>query len=261
MGKNKRYIVSYVLLACPLLVSMFVLGVLTRVFGLWLWIGILCTCWYLLYKYRGEIRKTRIEDWVNPKKWWSVVYSWIMEALFPWHVLEQLFLRRYDEECRACVAKGSCVHCGCNMRKIYTPGDSCSNGNWGAMEMDAEKYRKIREAFPVRIEIKYVLEEIDKAVASRVGMDNDDPRSGIVIVSDTERCQPCVVLMKVLDEQCEGWRGVVKYVDRSRGEERFRKYSETLDAKGIPAIYINGNAVSNNHRSKFVEYLEKALRK
>lgn len=126
-----------------------------KVFGMWF---ILAICLYVAYyaaTHREELARTQWEDYINPLKWGSVVYATFMKFLFPVHIVEQLVLRMYDKECRKCVKNGSCLHCGCDISKVYTPWDRCSEGYWGPMVEDAEEYKKIREEFPVEITVRY----------------------------------------------------------------------------------------------------------
>lgn len=83
------------------------------------------------------------------------MYASFMKMMFPLHIVEQLILRMYDMECRRCVRAGACLHCGCDISKVYTPWDRCTEGNWGPMIEDAERYKKMRDEFPVEITIRY----------------------------------------------------------------------------------------------------------
>ncbi|HQU94665.1 MAG TPA: hypothetical protein PLU58_06380 [Saprospiraceae bacterium] len=105
-----------------------------------------------------QLRGTRFRDWVNPLKWGSVLFAVFTKWLFPMHILEQILLRVYDVECRKCVLRGSCIHCGCDMSKVYTPFDSCSEGNWGPMIEDEGKYKRMRDEYPVDITVRYLKE-------------------------------------------------------------------------------------------------------
>lgn len=115
-------------------------------------------CIYIAYyaiTHRNSLSNIRIEDVINPLKWGSVLYASFMKMLFPMHIVEQLILRMYDMECRKCMANGSCFHCGCDMSKVFTPWDVCSQGNWGPMIEDKKEYEELRKEYPVEITVKY----------------------------------------------------------------------------------------------------------
>lgn len=145
-------------------VAAFLIVILFTCYGMWKLFGswfFLAVCAYVVYysiHHKSELANTRLQDYINPLKWGSVLYATFMKLLFPMHIVHQLILRMYDMECRACVREGSCIHCGCDISKVYTPWDRCSAGNWGPMVEDAEEYRKMREEFPVEITIKYTKE-------------------------------------------------------------------------------------------------------
>jgi len=44
------------------------------------------------------------------------------------------------------------------MSKVYTPFDSCSEGNWGPMIEDEGKYKRMRDEYPVDITVRYLKE-------------------------------------------------------------------------------------------------------
>jgi len=115
-------------------------------------------CVYCVIVKNKQLRGTRFRDWVNPLKWGSVLFAVFTKWLFPMHILEQILLRVYDVECRKCVLRGSCIHCGCDMSKVYTPFDSCSEGNWGPMIEDEGKYKRMRDEYPVDITVRYLKE-------------------------------------------------------------------------------------------------------
>lgn len=131
---------------------------LWHVFGmLFVFVGMGIVGWYCIMNWTA-LRITRFQDWINPLKWASVLYASFMKLMFPVHIVEQLILRMYDMECRKCVANGSCLYCGCDISKVYTPWDKCSEGNWGEMIEDKEEYRKLREEWPVEIRVRYLRE-------------------------------------------------------------------------------------------------------
>lgn len=115
---------------------------------------------YQIYKLKGKgYEEYGYKTALNPVKWASFAYGYIFKTLLPKHVIEQLVLRYYDEDCKtSCydAPGGKCKHCGCDaIAKASVPFESCSGGNWGPMIMSKEKYQKQREEFPVKIEIKY----------------------------------------------------------------------------------------------------------
>lgn len=103
----------------------------------------------------------KLEDCLNPRNWVSYVTGHLMMRLLPPHVLEQYILRLFDSECRECVTNGKCHHCGCDMpARAYDPFTSCSAGNWGPIIFDKSKYAKLREEYPIEIQIKYTNDSI-----------------------------------------------------------------------------------------------------
>ena len=96
------------------------------------------------------------KDCLNPMKWFSVVTGFILKYLVPPHILEQMVLRLYDEDCSMCYKNGVCGVCGCDsIAKAYSPTESCSGDNWGPIIFDKQKYQKLREEFPIEIKISY----------------------------------------------------------------------------------------------------------
>lgn len=142
-------------------VLVFLFLIITCVYGIWMIFGrlfILAVCLYIayyVYAHRGELANTRLEDWINPIKWGSVLFAFFMEMMFPMHIVEQLILRMYDNECNKCMQNGSCLHCGCDMSKVFVPWEVCSRGFWWKMVESAKEYKKIRKEWPVIIDIKY----------------------------------------------------------------------------------------------------------
>lgn len=96
---------------------------------------------------------------LNPVKWVSFAYGYIFKFFFPRHIIEQLTIRYYEEECkRDCYdsPQGKCKECGCDaIAKASVPFESCSKGNWGPMIMNKNKYEAHRLLYPVKITIKY----------------------------------------------------------------------------------------------------------
>lgn len=135
-----------------------------KIFGwLFIWTVLLYGAYYV-YKHRGELARTKLEDWINPVKWGSVLFAMFTKMLFPMHIMHQLVLRMFDKECSKCMANGSCFHCGCDMSKVYVPWEVCSRGFWWRMYENAKKYWKLREEWPVEISIRYPREEAMKGV-------------------------------------------------------------------------------------------------
>lgn len=128
--------------------------------------------WYA-WKHREAMARTRLIDWINPVKWSSVLWASFQKMMFPLHIVEQLIIRMFDKECRRCMENGSCLHCGCDMSKVYTSWDWCSKGNWGPMVESEKEYREMREEFPVEITVRYPKEEAAKA-GTWVGRQDED---------------------------------------------------------------------------------------
>ena len=126
-----------------------------KLFGLWFLTAMFLYIVIYVKMHLVELMNTRFIDWINPLKWGSVLYASFMKMLFPMHIVEQLILRMYDMECRKCMANGSCFHCGCDMSKVFTPWDVCSQGNWGPMIESEKEYEELRKEYPVEITVKY----------------------------------------------------------------------------------------------------------
>lgn len=142
-------------------IAIFVALILSAIFGIWtlfkkwIFLAVLIAAPIYIARHWKDLRRTRVEDWFNPIRWMSAAYGWFFKLMFPVHIVEQLILRMYDMECRKCVAEGACIHCGCDISKVYVPWDSCSQGNWGPLVESEKEYRKMREEFPVEISIYY----------------------------------------------------------------------------------------------------------
>jgi|JI7StandDraft_1071085.scaffolds.fasta_scaffold13633_2 hypothetical protein len=148
-------------------------GFIYTIIGFAIFWGLVIFAVWFLWKNRNILKATKFKDWFSVRKWTSVLYSYAVSTLFPFHVIEQMVIRLYDEDCKGyieeidpstgktvkklvtCRENGSCVHCGCDMIKAYTPWDRCSEGNWGAMELDKEKYSEIRRNYPVKIKVEW----------------------------------------------------------------------------------------------------------
>lgn len=82
-----------------------------------------------------DIKKTRLRDWINPKKWWSFVKSQFINWFVTENYFKQLMFRYTMPECQPCIKAGNCVHCGCNtFQKMLNPNETCSGGYWGEMQ-------------------------------------------------------------------------------------------------------------------------------
>lgn len=135
---------------------------------------------FMIYQVLTHFRSlinTRFIDWINPMKWGSVLYASFMKMLFPMHIVEQLILRMYDNECRKCMVNGSCLHCGCDMSKVYTPWDACSRGFWGPTIESEKEYREMRKEWPVEISITYPKEAKNTPVKHKGTPFDPYPRS------------------------------------------------------------------------------------
>lgn len=146
-------------------VAFFLWMIMMTTYGMWKLFGqwfLIAVCLYVVYyavKHRRLLAATRAEDWVNPAKWLSVLYASFMKMLFPIHIVEQLIIRMFDPECRKCMKQGFCTYCKCDMSKVYTPWDTCSEGNYPEMIEDETEYREMRKEFPVKIDVSYPKEE------------------------------------------------------------------------------------------------------
>jgi len=96
---------------------------------------------------------------INPLKWFSFAYGYVFKFFMPVHIIEQLVIRYYDEECKKdCYdsPSGKCKECGCDaIAKASVPFESCSKGNWGPMILNKNKYKKHRELYPVKIIVRH----------------------------------------------------------------------------------------------------------
>ena len=118
---------------------------------------------YCIYKQRKK--DAPIRDCFNPKKWMAFARGTLLLKIFPYHILEQVFLRVNDPTCRECREASFCVKksedgslkCGCNfIPKTYDPYSECVDENgWGKMILNREEYEEFRKKCPVDIEINY----------------------------------------------------------------------------------------------------------
>ena len=103
-------------------------------------------------------------DCLNPVKFLSVLYGFLLKTLIPLHVFEQYVLRIYNKDCNVCIKGGSCIGgtrcgsdcaCGCDtLAKMYSPLEEDSAGNWVKIEWNKDKYEAKRKLYPIKIEIK-----------------------------------------------------------------------------------------------------------
>ena len=109
-----------------------------------------------IYKLLYAERPISWADVANPFKWFSLLISAVFISLIPEHVIEQMVLRLYDDECKGCKAQGYCSDCGCAMpEKAFDPAASCSKGNWGPMILRKKAYKEFRKQFPITIKVTY----------------------------------------------------------------------------------------------------------
>lgn len=153
--------VNWVVIWVVVFASLAIVG-LFALFG-WYWLIVLAA--YVFLHFAGDItalKRIRFKDVINPRKWFSVFYSFFISKVFPLHILEQMVLRVYDNECRNCVKNGTCFSCGCDMSKVFSPYDECTEGNWGWLIFPEGDYLALREEYPVEISIKHIKEEEEK---------------------------------------------------------------------------------------------------
>lgn len=95
----------------------------------------------------------------NPIQILSMIFGFAMYFLFPMHILEQYFLRFYDEDCRKeCLLgnDGHCLTCGCHTAaKMWSPVEKDSQARWGKIIWRKSKYQALRKKYPVNIKISY----------------------------------------------------------------------------------------------------------
>lgn len=108
------------------------------------------------YKLTHTLAPVRWKDVFDPRKWLSVLRSAMFVRFIPPHIVEQLALRIYDDQCSACVSAGHCLDCGCAMpEKAFDPYAECSMGNWGPMILDPKEYREFRKKHKIKITVRY----------------------------------------------------------------------------------------------------------
>lgn len=93
--------------------------------------------WYIL--------GLRVEDLINPVKWWRFVVGFVRAPFLQPHILEQIVMRRLI--CPECVERKKCVACGCNTwAKMLILDEECSKGKWGKIDKRAKDwYASVRE--------------------------------------------------------------------------------------------------------------------
>ncbi|MCC6818563.1 MAG: hypothetical protein IT245_06720 [Bacteroidia bacterium] len=98
-------------------------------------------------------------DCMNPVKFISVLFGFIMSVVFPLHIFEQYALRFYDVDCRKnCLNSedGACEICGCNTKaKMWSPFEHCSNNNWPKIIWSKKKYIEFRKLHPATLKPIY----------------------------------------------------------------------------------------------------------
>lgn len=102
---------------------------------------------------------------LNPVKWFSVFYGYLLKLIIPLHVFEQYAIRIYTEDCQVCIANGKCIGgskcgavcgCGCDtLAKMYSPFEEDSGENWGGIIFNKKKYHAVRQNYPIKIKIEY----------------------------------------------------------------------------------------------------------
>lgn len=96
----------------------------------------------------------RVIDLINPYRWYLFVKGMIIGRFLQMHIIEQLLIRLYDDECRTCVSNGKCHHCGCHMpEKAWNLEDECTNGNWGPV-MNKEDWQEYKSQYIDYIDVK-----------------------------------------------------------------------------------------------------------
>lgn len=101
----------------------------------------------------SRVTKTRFEDWLNPKRWKSVLTYLVKYLLYDIlkdplpilqpHEIEQYFFR--IKSCEDCLPKNKCKSCGCNtIARMNVTRDSCSAGRWGPF-MNKESWEKLKK--------------------------------------------------------------------------------------------------------------------
>ena len=95
-----------------------------------------------------DISKTKLIDWVNPKKWFSVFRSVKNQRVVPpMHEMEQYVYR--SVVCKPCVENGNGLDCGCTtLPKMLDPKGMCDNAEtgfmWGPI-MEKEKWENYKK--------------------------------------------------------------------------------------------------------------------
>ncbi len=105
------------------------------------------------------------KDCLNPAKWFSVGYGFLLKFVIPPHVLEQYVLRFYEPDCQVCLRNGKCVGgtkcgkdcaCGCDtLAKMYSPFETDSGENWGKIIFNETLYKQHRREYPIEIKVNY----------------------------------------------------------------------------------------------------------
>jgi len=75
-------------------------GFIYTIIGFAIFWGLVIFAVWFLWKNRNILKATKFKDWFSVRKWTSVLYSYAVSTLFPFHVIEQMVIRLYDEDCK-----------------------------------------------------------------------------------------------------------------------------------------------------------------
>lgn len=102
---------------------------------------------------------------LNPYKWFSVAYGFILSVVMPYHIFLQIAERVFEPNCQVCIKKGSCVGglnkeegelgCGCDTyAKMLSPFEEDYSSNWGKLIFSKNKFAETIKKYPIKIKIE-----------------------------------------------------------------------------------------------------------
>lgn len=111
-----------------------------------------------------DYTKLRLKDFFSLERYKSVLVSLLRTLVVKLegknalvyeepYIIEQYMFRLI--QCKMCVNKGSCIHCGCSIpEKMWVREDYCSDGRWGPF-MEKEEWEKHKLKYNLKFNVEY----------------------------------------------------------------------------------------------------------
>ena len=105
------------------------------------------------------------EHTLNPFKWFSVMYGFIIALIIPKHIFIQYAQRVFEKNCQVCLKEGVCTGglnkepgeqgCGCSTyAKMMSPFEEDYSNNWGKIILRKSKVKEKLREYPIELKIK-----------------------------------------------------------------------------------------------------------